>query len=172
MQIVQKSLMSLVALSMSLAAFSAGAATDKGQRIQGLKISPTEAVSIATSQAQGEAVELELDLDRDRASYEIEIQGASDKHKIEVDADSGEVLQNRIDKDYFQNKKRREAGIPMQDVIKIAEDATQARVKGVDLEDGKDQNNYYKVETINAENKFKLKIDATDGKIIERKDDK
>lgn len=170
MQIVQKSLMSLVALSMSLAAFSAGAATDKGQRIQGLKISPTEAVSIATSQAQGEAVE--LDLDRDRASYEIEIQGASDKHKIEVDADSGEVLQNRIDKDYFQNKKRREAGIPMQDVIKIAEDATQARVKEVDLEDGKDQNNYYKVETINAENKFKLKIDATDGKIIERKDDK
>lgn len=171
MQMIKKSMGALVAATLSIAAFSASAATDQWQRIEALKISPAQALSIATGEAPGHAVELELDLDRKSASYEIEVQGSSDRHKIEVDADSGDVLKNRIDKDYFKDQPRLEANIPLQDAITIAEEATQARVKEIELKRAKEQNAYYKVEALNATTKFKLKIDATDGKIIERKED-
>lgn len=172
MRIAQNTIMSILAVAMSVAAFTASAKDDKWQLIQALKVSPTQAVSIATAEAKGEAIELDLEFDDARAYYEIEIQGVANKYEIKVDADSGKILNNRVENDYYKDKNRHSVNVSMQEAIKTAEDETKARVKEVDLKDRDDKNSYYEIETVNADGKYKLKIDANTGEVLKVKDDK
>jgi uncharacterized membrane protein YkoI len=172
MRFIKKATMGLLTVAMSVAAFSAAASdSDKWATIEKLTISPAQAVGIAATQDHGDVIEMEIDFRDGVPYYEVEVQGDEHKHKLTIDAESGEVISNKVNDGFFKSKEKPKATLVMQKAITIAERETGARVKEAELKT-KGDDSYYDIEAVTNKEKYEVKIDAHTGEILKlEKDD-
>lgn len=171
MRIVKHAFTGVLTVAMSVAAFTAVADDDKWAAIQQLEISPAQAVGIAAAKEIGNVIELDLEFDDGRPYYDIEVQGEDNKHKMRIDANNGEIVSDRVDKEFFKSKDKYQAEISMQRAITIAERETGARVKEAELKDKRGKDSYYELTAVSDKEKYEIKVDANTGDIIKMEKD-
>ncbi|PNK61246.1 PepSY domain-containing protein [Psychrobacter sp. FDAARGOS_221] len=70
---------------------------EKYQTLNSTKIDLTEAMQIAARDSKGQVIDAEFDIEDDRPVYEIKMVQNGEKHEINVDANSGEVVKSQRD---------------------------------------------------------------------------
>lgn len=163
MKLVKNKFLAASAIALGLASFSAVASEEDWAAMQKATIDAKQAVVIANEKVQGHALELEFDEDDGKPYFEVEVYEGKQKHEVKIDAVTGEIVETDVDKKLFETEA---PAIGLEQVIEIAEKETGAKVSKVELSRGT-----YKVEAIQGDAEFKLKIDAEDGSVLESKKD-
>lgn len=149
---------------MSAVSFSAFASDNEA--FEASKLSAIEAIDIATDKVAGQVTEVEFETKRDRAYYEVDVRVDDQKHEFKIDANSGEVFKSKM---RAEKKEIKTQAVTMREAITTAENETQAKTKEADLKN-KQGDSYYKIKTIKDKSKFKVKVDASSGEILEVKE--
>lgn len=150
------------------------------------------ASAIALELAEGQVTYIELSEDDGRKEYEVEIRNEEHEYDFEIDAVTGEVLEQdreRIknkaaDSSKTNNESNKEMNRDTDDKDRTAEvkiSATQVSdiarretgggaVKEIEL-DSDDGLRYYEVEIIDGNTKYELEIDAANGNVLKFEQD-
>lgn len=150
------------------------------------------ASSIALEIAQGEVTDIELSEDDGRTEYEVDIRNGEYEYDFEIDAFTGEVLEQERERvgnnsaaatedkddseqdmsdDSSDANKTAEVQISEAQASEIAlREAGGGAVKELEMEDD-DGLQYYEVEVVNGSVEFELKISAADGSVLKLEQD-
>lgn len=124
--------------------------------------------------ANGTITDIELDADDRRPHYEVDVYHDSYEYDIKFDAVTGEVLEQKRDKDDDGDFADRSANssnateklISSEQAVKAALAAADGTVKNVEL-DREDGITYYEVEIENGRTDHDVYVNAVDGSILE-----
>lgn len=138
------------------------------------KIGFGKAEEIARDIIDGQMTDIELERENGKQYYDIEMYANGYEYDIEVDAITGEVLKNKREKENDFDDDKKVASTQASSAVKIsAEDAVKAalavvsgEVEDVELEHD-DGRVYYDIEIDNRYEEHEVKVDATNGEILE-----
>ncbi|WP_158290523.1 PepSY domain-containing protein [Halobacillus salinus] len=129
-----------------------------------VSISQKEAEKIATEEV-GELTIQEVDKDFEDNVEVYEIEGK--EAEVEVDANTGEVL--KVEREGEGDEMKPEnVEVSKEQAEKIAKEQVKAEIVKVELEG----EGYYEIEMNDGQKEYDLKIDATTGEVLEKKEDK
>ncbi|WP_176140581.1 PepSY domain-containing protein [Halobacillus salinus] len=129
-----------------------------------VSISQKEAEKIATEEV-GELTIQEVDKDFEDNVEVYEIEGK--EAEVEVDANTGEVL--KVEREGEDDEMKPEnVEVSKEQAEKIAKEQVNAELVKVELEG----EGYYEIEMKDGQKEYDLKIDATTGEVLEKKEDK
>ena len=159
---------------------------------QGVMIGFERAASIALELAEGNVTDIELSEDDGHREYEVEIRNGEYEYDFDIDAFTGEVLEQ--DRERISNHSAASAEVKddskkemsgdnddankAQDVqISLAQasdialtEAGGGKVEEIEL-DWDDGLQYYEVEIINGDTEYELEINASDGSVLKFEQD-
>ncbi|MBS6115168.1 PepSY domain-containing protein [Thomasclavelia spiroformis] len=144
-----------------------------------------EAQKIALGEVDGKVIRAVEEIDDGRSYYDFDIIANNQKHEIEVDASSGKIIKNEIDKDYIpsttdqnnqttnnQTTNNQTTTISNEEAQKIAMERVGNNgylVKcELDIDDGRQ---VYEIEIRNGRIEYNIDIDAISGEIIKYEED-
>lgn len=146
------------------------------------KIGFGKAEQIARDIIDGQMTDIELERDNGKQYYDIEMYANGYEYDIEVEAITGEVLKNKREKDNdfddddkkaVSSQTSKENGetssavkISAEDAVKAALAVVSGEVEDVELEHD-DGRVYYDIEIDNRYEEHEVKVDATNGEILE-----
>lgn len=137
-----------------------------------------EASSIALELSDGKVIRAELDADDGRQQYEVEIQDTEYEYDYEIDALTGEVLEQ--DRDRLDDDDDREVNLVNSNGTQAAaenmisadqaqeialKEAGAGQIVELDL-DSDDGVSHYDIEIMAGNEEFELEINAADGKVL------
>lgn len=141
------------------------------------KVTASEAKAIALKEINGEMISLEYDGDDFKPHYEIDIVKDQEKIELHIDANSGavKVTEREVISQYVKSPNSTvlpttTATISEQQAIDIALAKANGTLTEIELDD-EDNSLVYKIEIRNGKIEYDFKIDATNGSIVEYKED-
>ena len=170
-----------VALGTGLLSTAVNAATNSSEvrAAQASKITLKQAIDIASKHSLGTLISAEFDDDDDKAKggvYEIEFNTDTHNHEIKVDALTGKIISTETDRldsgDIADFKTMKQAKINITNAMSIAEKNTSGRVMEIEFKNDRDyadHTSYYEVEILKQNQIIELNIDATTGKVFNKK---
>ena len=170
-----------VALGTGLLSTAVNAATNSSEvrTAQASKITLKQAIDIASKHSLGTLISAEFDDDDDKAKggvYEIEFNTDTHNHEIKVDALTGKIISTETDRldsgDIADFKTMKQAKINITNAMSIAEKNTSGRVMEIEFKNDRDyagHTSYYEVEILKQNQIIELNIDATTGKVFNKK---
>lgn len=163
-------------------AVNAATLSSEVQAAQAAKISLKQAITIASKEASGTLVSAEFDDDDDKAEggvYEIEFNTDSTNYEIKVDALTSKVISTETEHldrgDISDYKTQQQAKFHIMDAMSIAEKDTRGKVMEIEFKNDRDYNDhtsYYEVEVLKGNQIIELNVDATTGKVFNKKNKK
>lgn len=169
------------ALGTGLLSTAVNAATNSSEvrAAQASKITLKQAIDIASKHSLGTLISAEFDDDDDKAKggvYEIEFNTDTHNHEIKVDALTGKIISTETDRldsgDIADFKTMKQAKINITNAMSIAEKNTSGRVIEIEFKNDRDyadHTSYYEVEILKQDQIIELNIDATTGKVFNKK---
>ncbi|WP_188074695.1 PepSY domain-containing protein [Planococcus sp. ANT_H30] len=157
-----------VVLANSETAAVNGKVTDDVQEVATEKMMSTEEISAkALELANGRITDIELDTDDKRANYEVEIDFDGYEYDIEFDAYTGEVLEQKREKDNAEKSQTATAGefISSDEAIKAALATVNGTFEGFELK-AEENPAYYEVEVQDGRIEHEVDVNAKDGSIL------
>lgn len=177
--------LSLTAGIFSVSAYSAVPTSTNAQEssevraAKAAKISLRQAINIASKHAKGTLVSAEFDDDDSKTNggvYEIEFNSATHNYEIKVDALTGSVVSQDVERldsgDISDFKTQQQVKIPIMSAITRAEKAFGGRVMEIEFKndrDYKDHPNYYEIELLKGNQITELNMNANSGKVFKTK---
>ncbi|MEF8836206.1 MAG: PepSY domain-containing protein, partial [Candidatus Thermoplasmatota archaeon] len=125
-----------------------------------------EALSITFESYNGTLVSLELEKDDDNYAYEIEIMVDGMEHQIEIDASTGEVLEEEegeADEDFDPDL---EQLIGHEEALDIAFKRVNGTLVAFELY-GDEDDYTYEIEIVEKQSEYEFEIDAYTGEVLE-----
>ena len=171
----------IAALGTGLLSTAVNAATNSSEvrAAQASKITLKQAIDIASKHSLGTLISAEFDDDDDKAKggvYEIEFNTDTHNHEIKVDALTGKIISTETDRldsgDIADFKTMKQAKINITNAMSIAEKNTSGRVIEIEFKNDRDyadHTSYYEVEILKQDQIIELNIDATTGKVFNKK---
>ena len=158
---------------------NAATASSEVRAAQASKITLKQAIQIAGKRASGTLISAEFDENDDQAKggvYEIEFNTDTHNHSIKVDALTGKIISTETDRldsgDIADFKTMKQAKINITSAMSIAEKNTSGRVMEIEFKNDRDHvdhDSYYEVEVLKQDQIIELNIDATTGKVFNKK---
>lgn len=138
-----------------------------------VNITMEEAVDIALKQHDGTVTEVELEHEHGTAVYELEVITKDAKYKVDIDPDSGKVINDRKGHDDPDDRaKAEEAKLSITEAIQIAEKEGNGKVTEIDL-DRERGGLIYEAEVQASDGKeYDVEVDANTGDVIRKNEDK
>ncbi|RAZ79459.1 PepSY domain-containing protein [Planococcus halotolerans] len=142
-----------------------------------------KASSIALALSDGQVTDIELSDDDGRKQYEVEIRDKDHEYDYEIDAFTGDVLEqdrDRLDDD--DDREMNQGGvdgtqaapedlIAAEEAFEIAlQQSNGGTIVELDLDDD-DSVKHYDVEVVNGDKEFELEINAEDGEVLKFEQD-
>ena len=157
--------------STSLAATGNGTSSEAGRAalsVAQAKISPAQAIAAAEAKAGGKATGIDLKHKNGATYYKVETRQGKQEHKLEIDAQSGQVLNSKTK---TEKDAPPQAKISLQQAIAAAEAKVGGKAIEADLEHEKGSV-VYDVEVLAANGtKHDVKVNADNGQVISSKVD-
>lgn len=145
-----------------------GKTTDEVQGAATEKMLSIEEISAkALKLANGRITDIELDKDDKRANYEVEIDFDGYEYDVEFDAYTGEVLEQKREKDDGDDSQTAAAGgfISSDEAIKAALATVSGTVDGFELK-AEENPAYYEIEVQDGRIEHEVDVNAKDGSIL------
>lgn len=123
---------------------------------------PHQAIQLAEQHSKGTAVELELHQTHTNAVYDIETVQGTSKHRVQIDAKTGQLLSSYSERELDLKPK---AKINLSQAIRSAENSIAGQVLEVSL-DNEYLNAYYEVKILaNNGHPYEVRVNASNGEI-------
>lgn len=135
------------------------------------QITASQALSAAQSKIGADAKVKDIEFHHTKYGkdyFQVEMFANNQKHKVDVDAASGEILgtESKTPKEVKVRPEQAALKISFEQAMKIATDKTGGKVAEADLK-FRDGQGFYKIETIANGQKFVVAVNAENGQIVD-----
>ncbi|WP_017795681.1 PepSY domain-containing protein [Oceanobacillus kimchii] len=137
-------------------------------------LSSDDITSIVKEQYEGKITDFELDRDNNQSHYEVEVIHDDEEYDLEIDAETGEIIKENVEKFQLENKQEATKNsnfdssnfIGDQKAKEIALKQFSGKVVGFELDEDDDKY-VYEIEVREGNKEADFEIDAVTGDILE-----
>ncbi|MFD1336966.1 PepSY domain-containing protein [Oceanobacillus iheyensis] len=136
-------------------------------------LSSEDITSIVNEQYEGDITDFELDRDDNQIHYEVELINDDEEYDLEIDAETGEIIKENVEKFQLENKQgTKNSNVDSSNFIgdKKAKEIALEQFSGkvVEFELDEDDGKYvYEIEVRDGNKEADFEIDAVTGNVLE-----